>query len=270
MNYFKTIVALLASASLVAVAAYPSSGAHRIRRLDWNEVQELLPIIDECDDPARLARELRPGNSRLQYSWEVTKLMGKIVRERRHALFHYLLPLIDFGEGRNGDLSGLLRYALSVNDIEIADFLMGQGIQVDPSEEAFWKINSRPKEWDLEEMKAFLLRHREEASALAPRAAEMRRVANAAEAEAIIALARYCNQLSNTHDFDSAAFLEQLTSAPYSWRDDPQMAHVFIALMQEGGDLSPDARDLLKGLRPRAYQELQDLNKEDIKEPGCA
>lgn len=271
MNYFKLIVALLASASLAAAAANHSGDVPSVRTLDPGHVRRMLAIVEE-DDAAGLARELA-DTPRMLYQSGIVHVINKIIRLQRNQLFHFLFPRISFAFYRNSTMRDLLRLALSHNNLEVAEFLAGLPglkLEVEPFEVSFWNYNNSSAAWDLEEMKAFFLRHREHAAAMAPQPIEMQRVANAAEAEAIIELARHCHRVSGRDAFDPSAFLETLVTPPffadYSWKDDEQMGGVIFSLVQQGAVLDPDSP--LPAKRPQAYQAFLEWPIEMIKEPA--
>lgn len=155
MNYFQLLVVLLAGAALVSAAAFPridANGGYEFGLADSLRVEQM---VQEGDDPAALA-EMINGCRSLTYNVHLEVILRQMIFRRRHAIFAFLFPLIDFEArvNRNDFLSGILVMALCSNSIQIADFVMSQGdIQPDLVEgRPTWR-NSGQDAWNERNMR---------------------------------------------------------------------------------------------------------------------
>jgi hypothetical protein len=186
-----------------------------------------------------------------------------MIEHRRHAIFHWAFPRIDFGGDaalRDVALSHLLRFALHRNDMETAEFLMEQGFQVQASSFSEWQV-IRERTWDPEAVKAFMARHLGQVAALAPEPRDMCLLHSVEDAQAIIEISQLCNP----HAFDPTAFLDAFLAIPGDFPTLEDKARVIHLLKQLGAEVNPE---YLKYCQSEIRAFLQEW-AEDIKEPGC-
>lgn len=269
MNYFQLFVVLLAGAALVSAAAFPRIDANGGCEFGLADSLRVEQMVQEGDDPAALA-EMINGCRSLTYNVHLEVILRQMIFRRRHAIFAFLFPLIDFEArvNRNDFLSGILVMALCSNSIQIADFVMSQGdIQPELVEgRPTWR-NSGQDAWKLPELLDFFTRHPEYAAVLSPTYAEMLVVRNAESARILVELARHCDNLSGQHNFDAARWLgELLTQNPFIAQDD--LARVAYHLIQEGAPFDDNTRSWLARY-PEALQLIDEWDELEVKYPGC-
>jgi hypothetical protein len=94
MNYFKLIVALLASASIVSSALFPSEGSDEkptIKLTDEN-CCKICELLLDRDDPVALARLLDGVTP--TYDLNLFALMQTMIALSRNRLFEFLYPIL--------------------------------------------------------------------------------------------------------------------------------------------------------------------------------
>jgi hypothetical protein len=265
MNYFKLIVALLASASFVSAAANPRADADGVCELNLADV---VQIIENGDNLAQVA-EVINGCRNLVYNAVLKTCLFEMIRLREHALFHFVFPFVDFGNrgrrgnDRNTSLYELLQYAVSQNNIEIIDYLLGRGLLISHmGGGGLWQTAE-----NLEVLRPLLTRHPEQAEYLSPTQMDMATVQNVDHARALVAATHLCDDLRGQHTFDANEWLAELAVSGIFIEDHELVPIARYLIQEEGAQLNEWIRGIFVDRRPEALRLIEE-GEEPIKDPG--
>lgn len=268
MCYFKHIIGvLLVGASLVCATANPRGDADGFCTFNETDGQRLVQIVEEGDNPAPLA-EMLEGCQRLVFGRHLQPGLQFMIRLHRHAIFRYLLPLIECrvpGFTRSQFLGGILGMALGCNSIEIADYLLDQGARVQSGGGRTVWLAAAQGVWNLDDLKGLISRHPEYAVALTPTGADIARAGDEDDVRVLVGLSRHCDALSGQATFDATFFMVALLSSD-AFIQDEELARMALRLYHEGAELNQTAREWFE-LHPEAYQLFSEWATEDVKEP---
>jgi hypothetical protein len=181
MNYFKLLVALLASASSVSASAHAKAGADEASAVDYETV---FRLIRDGDHPNEV-------DAAFHGCWTYIRDFGLIflqmVEYGRLGTFEVCLPQLNFRDEDQRDhvFSALLRVALRQGNREIVEFLLSQRFTLD--EDSNW---GRLR-WSLEEMKQLIAGHPEHIVGLAPSPGDFSHLKNVGDGMILIGLTRH-------------------------------------------------------------------------------
>lgn len=271
MHYFKLLVAtLLVGASLANGAANPRADADGACHFDAADGARLVQIIQEGDDPAPLT-EILEGCNGLVFNQHAQVGLHEMIRLRRHTIFNFLLPRIEFrvqGFSRAQVLYGILGLTLGSNSIEIADLLLAQGaLSQRRAGSPLW-IAGGQGVWSVDELRELIDRHRDHATELSPTAADMSLVETEGDARVLVALAQHCHGITGLQG--SASYLTDLLRAVLSYNhhlEGDGLAQIALLLFQEGAELNEKMRERFAEGHPEAYQMFEEWVAEEVKEP---
>lgn len=272
MNNFKLLTALFAGASLVSAAANPRADANGVCYFNAADSQRLVHIVQEGDNPAPLA-EMLEGCQGLVFNQYLEDGLRDMIRLRRHAIFHSLLPRIVPGGGWiQYDLLpySILAGALGCNNFAIADEMLARGaLDVRRVGQPLW-IAAEPGVWNLEALRAYIDRHQTRLATLSPSHGDMFEVRTEADARVLIALAQHCQAIAGpqVNIFNPTMFLGALL-ADNHFLTEEELARLALLLHHEGAELNEMIRQAFAE-HPQAYQMFNYWTGEEVKEPGCA
>lgn len=269
MNYFKLVLAFLASASLVTSAP---NAICEVRPADY---QDMMQSVLAGDSTAVFTRLLEDCSVR--HSPAMERLLELMIKGRRFASLQYLLPKMDYENPAERDraLTRLLGQALYHNSMRMVGVLLDQRFHVDRQERwHLWCHSEEAQPWNAPFLKKVIAAHAEQADDLAPTDYDMHVLKHAQDALFLIDMALFCDELSRglgkQAKFDATQFLYGVVRR--SELDDAEMAQVATRLLHLGAN--PNDDDVFTALirHHRGYDETLKLLttwvKEDIKEPG--
>lgn len=271
MNCFKLVVALLASASLLAAAAHPS--ANRICELTREDHYQLLNLIGDGDNEN--AVEGWFGADQVVYSTEVQVLLEEMAARDKPACFESLISRLhcrNIGE-RGLVFSRFLRSTIDRRQVACADAILGEHFVFNRrDDEALWSTRFTGANylvWDLDDAKRLLHNHQDRIADLAPTMQDILNVHDDEQAIFIIELARHMRNAYGLQSVDPQAMLQFLL-----WQkeiSDEVMAWLITRLKQEGATSDDRVLLLLDHFNPEKHLTRAALlaELEEVKEPGC-
>lgn len=277
MNYFRLLVAILTTVSVVSAAAHPEPKASEVCRLTEADRRRLNEIIRAGDDAEALADRL--GGRRLEYSTELLAIMENLMARQRPQSLDVLLDHINFRNAPLGDavLNHLLGATLHYSFIDFADLLLDRNFNIMHriwvAADIFDDISVPP--WNLVDFKDLISRHPEHAARIMPTSADMAQIETVEQALALIELALHCDAenvaTGGNQIFDPSSLLYKglLNNRGFN---DAEMAQVAQRLLDLGADTAERAQALeyLRGHHPdyeMTYGIIDSFVTEDIKEP---
>lgn len=269
MNYYKLVVTLLASASIVSASSstsssYPYPNADGGFQLVGDQLARLEGLVRVEDSPERLSAILGDCG-KIRCNVHVIDIFFDMIRLNRIESFKILLNRVNIDARKT---SHLLGFASSVPNFEVCEYLLLRGVGVRLQ---FW-YNTATGSGVTAIMREFVARHPDKIMSVMPRSSIMRDQ----EIECILALLEFidfCKSLSqvldNEEEYQPSAMLIEALQNRYL--DDAALAICITRLLNMGGVVDRDSLESFKQNRPD-YAESNRLldeaaNMPDIKEP---
>lgn len=253
------------------------SAHHGVCRLGQADTQRLHAIIQEGDNPEAVAA-LIVGCEGLSVTWRLELQLLEMIWRDRQATLGFLLPRLHFDdppEDRDRELTRLLKTALYLDNLAIADMLLGLDFDTEHQrQEHFWLEGTFPSgilgrehfegRSGLAEHKAFIDRHQARAADLAPTVGDLRDAWSPEEAMLLIDVALYCDSFGNGNAFDMVQALQEGVGLSVSLGVEG-MAAVVRFMLDRGMPLK-EAREAFGsgwGPREKAFQILNEQQEDE-------
>lgn len=254
MNYFKLIVAVLVSASIVSAAACASHTPAPGNALPRSV--QVKDIMREGDNPQALANLLGeqqlPGSSS-----RVASYFHACAEYNRIDSFRFLISrLTHEGTSRDENLTDLLSIALMHGNTDFANIIMAENFDIVQGLYSLWIPHNQGVPWNLPGLQQFISEHRDQAADFAPLNVEFKRVQSAEDVDALIALSYHCANICGQSHFDPNEALFYLLIS--TGNSDAQLSKMALRLLQAGADsTSQRVLDGLSMLNPGFVQTIE-------------
>lgn len=243
MNCFKLAFALLAGASVVAAATYPRLHFRYpyVEPMDpflsEAELVRLTDILWAGDNNAALAYQFGKRQLKLSTSFRIYRLMSFAVEHGRVGSFEYLLSRLEHEPQAGWAMGGLLREAISRDQMAIAGLIVKNGfLPLRTDTRGLW-VRNVDGSWHLNFIKQLITDHAEQAAELAPARGDFMLLNTIHDALALLEIARHCAARSG-QQLNLTEFMEHFIAEAAMFGADKAL--LTRHLLREGAQVRPE------------------------------
>jgi hypothetical protein len=268
MKYFKLILALIASASIVFTA--PAPGGAEVCELSRADSNKITALVEVEDCPEQVLSILGDGCPQFSANDAILSNLYTMNSYNRVQSFRALFPRINFA-GRAQDITMILSNAFAGHKIEICDYLLSQEFEI---EDAFLSIWEDPLRWDIVELEDLVDHHPDRILHLLPGLRYLVENGNVGKVMMMLRFIEHCRAI-NPAFAQRVSFQPSNVATGFILRNeqlsDADLKQVLLHLFDLGAEVDESHVQTFKAGHPRyveCNEYLAQVNLLNIKEPA--